>query len=178
MAIHSSILSWEIPWIEEPAGLQSMGSQSQTWLSSFNFKASEEEELQMTSSPPFLLCHHFQPLQAVGSLIPKLSCKYTYLATFWVLLNSHTFCPPDFCVPGHQQCSMQMGQQETVGVHKSRVTSAHPRALLSLPSSLPKCDTCSWMRLFRISRWRQQSLSSERGHAATVQIGHAWSQPW
>ena len=27
MAKHSSILSWEIPWAEEPGGLQSMGSQ-------------------------------------------------------------------------------------------------------------------------------------------------------
>ena len=27
MAIHSSILAWEIPWIEEPGGLQSMGLQ-------------------------------------------------------------------------------------------------------------------------------------------------------
>ena len=27
MAAHSSILAWEIPWIEEPGGLQSMGSQ-------------------------------------------------------------------------------------------------------------------------------------------------------
>ena len=27
MATHSSILAWEIPWTEEPAGLQSMGSQ-------------------------------------------------------------------------------------------------------------------------------------------------------
>ena len=33
MAIHSSILAWEIPWIEEPGGLQSMGSQSQKRLS-------------------------------------------------------------------------------------------------------------------------------------------------
>ena len=31
MAIHSSILAWEIPWTEEPGGLKSMGSQkSQT----------------------------------------------------------------------------------------------------------------------------------------------------
>ena len=28
MATHSSSLSWEIPWSEEPGGLQSMGSQS------------------------------------------------------------------------------------------------------------------------------------------------------
>ena len=33
MAIHSSILVWEIPWIEEPIRLQTMGSQSRTQLS-------------------------------------------------------------------------------------------------------------------------------------------------
>ena len=30
MATHSSILAWRIPWTEEPGGLQSMESQSQT----------------------------------------------------------------------------------------------------------------------------------------------------
>ena len=30
MAIHSSILAWEIPWTEEPGGLQSTGSQRDT----------------------------------------------------------------------------------------------------------------------------------------------------
>ena len=34
MATHSSVLAWEIPWTEEPGGLQSAGSQkSQTRLS-------------------------------------------------------------------------------------------------------------------------------------------------
>ena len=33
MATHSRILAWKIPWIEEPGGLQSMGSQSLIWLS-------------------------------------------------------------------------------------------------------------------------------------------------
>ena len=28
MATHCSILAWKIPWIEEPGGLQSMGSQT------------------------------------------------------------------------------------------------------------------------------------------------------
>ena len=32
MATHSSILAWRIPWTEEPGGLQSIGSQSQTRL--------------------------------------------------------------------------------------------------------------------------------------------------
>ena len=27
MATHASILAWEIPWAEEPGGLQSRGSQ-------------------------------------------------------------------------------------------------------------------------------------------------------
>ena len=27
MSIHSSIIAWKIPWIEEPGRLQSMGSQ-------------------------------------------------------------------------------------------------------------------------------------------------------
>ena len=34
MATHSSIVAWRIPWMEEPSGLQSMGSQkSRTRLS-------------------------------------------------------------------------------------------------------------------------------------------------
>ena len=41
MATHSIILAWRIPWTEEPGRLQSMGSQSRTWLSdltlSFSF---------------------------------------------------------------------------------------------------------------------------------------------
>ena len=32
MATHSNILAWKIPWTEEPGGLWSMGSQSQTRL--------------------------------------------------------------------------------------------------------------------------------------------------
>ena len=33
MATHCSILAWEIPWTEEPGGLQSLGSQIQARLS-------------------------------------------------------------------------------------------------------------------------------------------------
>ena len=35
MATHSSTLAWKIPWTEKPGRLQSMGSQSRTWLSDF-----------------------------------------------------------------------------------------------------------------------------------------------
>ena len=37
MATHSSILTWRIPWMEEPGRVQSMGSLSQTRLSDFTF---------------------------------------------------------------------------------------------------------------------------------------------
>ena len=47
MATHSSTLAWKIPWMEEPGGLQSMGSLSQTQLSNFtltfHFHAWEKE---------------------------------------------------------------------------------------------------------------------------------------
>ena len=33
MATHFSILAWEIPWMEEPGGLQSMGSQKESDMS-------------------------------------------------------------------------------------------------------------------------------------------------
>ena len=32
VATHSGVLAWRIPWTEEPSGLQSLGSQSQTGL--------------------------------------------------------------------------------------------------------------------------------------------------
>ena len=39
MATHSIIQAWKTPWTEEPARLQSMGSQSQTQLSDFTLKS-------------------------------------------------------------------------------------------------------------------------------------------
>ena len=36
VATHSSVLAWRIPRMEEPEGLQSIGSQSQTWLKWLN----------------------------------------------------------------------------------------------------------------------------------------------
>ena len=47
MAPHSSTLAWKTAWTEEPGGLQSMGSLSQTRLSNltftFHFHALEKE---------------------------------------------------------------------------------------------------------------------------------------
>ena len=72
MATHSSILAWRIPWIEEPGGLQSMGSQrvghnwvTNTFTSSLGMIISQgnylKEDLGMSSDFPtslqkFLVC--------------------------------------------------------------------------------------------------------------------------
>ena len=36
MKTHSSIVAWKIPWMEEPSGLQSMGSQN-SWEQLSNY---------------------------------------------------------------------------------------------------------------------------------------------
>ena len=46
MATHSSILTWRISWLEEPGGLQFMGStNSRTWLIDQYFHFSHSEKL-------------------------------------------------------------------------------------------------------------------------------------
>ena len=48
MATYSSILAWEIPWTQEPGGLQSMGvTKSRTQLSDFTFTTSLSIHLSM-----------------------------------------------------------------------------------------------------------------------------------
>ena len=46
MATWSSIPAWKIPWTEEPGGLQSMGSQSQTQLSEHRSTVYSASQLQ------------------------------------------------------------------------------------------------------------------------------------
>ena len=45
MATHSSILAWRIPGTEEPGGLLSMGSQSQTRLKQLSSSSSSKPEI-------------------------------------------------------------------------------------------------------------------------------------
>ena len=44
MATHSSILVWEIPWIEKPGGLPSMGSQRVGYNLATNAEAHVKKE--------------------------------------------------------------------------------------------------------------------------------------
>ena len=57
MATHSSILAWEIPWTEEPDGLQYMGSpKSRAWLSDWAEAAHYASTLIDWISSPNILC--------------------------------------------------------------------------------------------------------------------------
>ena len=44
MEPHCSILAWRMPWTEEPGGLQSTGSQSQTRLKTTEAQMYEQEQ--------------------------------------------------------------------------------------------------------------------------------------
>ena len=43
MATHSSTPAWKIPWMEEPGGLQSMGSRLSDFTFTFHFHVLEKE---------------------------------------------------------------------------------------------------------------------------------------
>ena len=53
MAPHSSTLAWKIPWMEEPGGLQSMGSRLSDFPFIFPFHALEKE---MAARSSILAC--------------------------------------------------------------------------------------------------------------------------
>ena len=76
MATHSTVLTWKIPWTEEPGGLQSMGSQkSRTQLSALH-----------TTPVPAL------PPAALGLGASSLDCKaLSLLGTTCALLTSPAF---------------------------------------------------------------------------------------
>ena len=80
MATHSSILAWEIPWTEEPGGLQSMGSQGLTRMSYSYCQNSEEKSLRY--------CDH--TLQASLAKSPKLA-GYVHIVKVTSVLMTHYF---------------------------------------------------------------------------------------
>ena len=86
MATHSSILAWEIPWTEEPGGIQSSSVQSlsRVWLFVTPWTAACQASLSITNSQSLLklmsielvmpsnhliLCH---PLLLLSSIFPSI----------------------------------------------------------------------------------------------------------
>ena len=53
MATYSSIPAWEVPWTEEPGGLQSMGQQSWTGLKRLNDNKRNQSEILYPSFLPW-----------------------------------------------------------------------------------------------------------------------------
>ena len=82
MATRSSILAWEVPWTEEPAGLQSMGSQrvrhnfvteqpyqiSENPIAKSTQKINHHSILTVTSTACEKSCTHLQFLNCVSDL--------------------------------------------------------------------------------------------------------------
>ena len=77
-ATHFSILAWRVPWTEEPCGLQSMGSQSQTQLSHEQIKSSGllQNGLPIFSSL-LLISNVFTSLMLVLSCVQLFSTPWT-----------------------------------------------------------------------------------------------------
>ena len=64
MATHPSILAWEIPWTEEPGGLQSMGLQrvGHNWATNTHTHKGDENKVKKS----FLPCNNFMLFCAVN----------------------------------------------------------------------------------------------------------------
>ena len=78
MATHSSILAWKIPWTEELGGLQSMESQSQTWLNNW----ASTPHLRVDSRNEVM--HEVIP----GSCAFYLECAFPNHPTFKITTNT------------------------------------------------------------------------------------------
>ena len=74
MAIHSSILAWRIPWVEEPGGRQYMGLQSRTQRSDQARPRGRCTSVQ-SAGCPFLL-HHMVQGDWEGDGPPRFSISH------------------------------------------------------------------------------------------------------
>ena len=82
MATHSSILAWEILWTEEPGGLQSMGSQSDTT----EYTHIHTPGMLMLI-PPGQNPSSFKALEVIPTILPGQ------------MMTHLLFCIPDACLP-------------------------------------------------------------------------------
>ena len=81
MAIHSSILAWEIPWTEEPSRLQSTGLQrvGHDWATSLHFKGAKELPSCKESAYQCRRCG-FNPLDRKDPLEEEMATDSSILA--------------------------------------------------------------------------------------------------
>ena len=79
---HSSILAWRIPWTGEPGGLQSVESQSWTWLSEFHFHTSGWIELRGLWGREVIV--RFMSVSNKRSVVWFFKNNFIYLWLCWV----------------------------------------------------------------------------------------------
>ena len=103
MATHSSTLAWKIPWMEEPGGLQSMGSRLSDFPFTFHFHALEKEMATHSSVLAWRIPGPAEPgrlpsmgLHRVGhdwsNLAAAAATSSTCMALQWSLLCSKPQC--------------------------------------------------------------------------------------
>ena len=98
MATHSSILAWSIPWTEEPGRLQSMGSQSWTWVSDWHKRQTphpsggcwllDAYNYIPKTSPRYLSTNQLEESPPVAPLNPNVASKHHCLKS---IRNSGSF---------------------------------------------------------------------------------------
>ena len=151
MATHSSILAWKIPWTEEPGGLQSMGSQSDTTekltlhfhflyyiiaLNSCALSCPKSPALQADSLP----LSHLRK-QYYFSSVQSLSCVRLFV-TPWIAA-----CQPSLFITNSQSLP-KLTSIESV-MPSSHLILCHP---LLLPSIFPSIRVFSSESVLHI-RW-------------------------
>ena len=127
---HSSILIWEIPWTEEPGGLQSMGLQKvgQDWVTELN-----SIELPTSSHRwrTFGFCYYFFSLKICQGLLYVVEWFFVCAQSCPTLCHPMDYSPPGPSVHGISQIRIL----EWVAISSSR------------GSSQPRDQTCA----FRVS---------------------------
>ena len=92
MTTHASVRVSEIPWTEEPGGLQSVGSQSRAWLSDYTLTLSHLIFLGMSS---FLMCLALDPLKSWLLSLILGNLFSLFLNTLVVFLKLCFFLPSE-----------------------------------------------------------------------------------
>ena len=139
MAAHSSVLAWEIPWTEEPGGLQSTGSQRVG-----HDRATEQQLLSCVSTT----CQGWEPL---AGLCPLLSVPSVRLLTHPIALCnlalrtlSPEFCFRQFEFPVEVSPSVLLSHRVTHTISQPLLCHPHPCPLPAtrlLPPSPSHCPT-------------------------------------
>ena len=84
MATYSSILAWRIPWVEEPGGLPSLGSQSRTRLKRLSSSSSSVNKKEVGRSLNQVRSHNSVVLLRID--VPGFPLQYSCLENppgFW-----------------------------------------------------------------------------------------------